>query len=132
MAPQMTFSVCCISKIYWALKFCKFFVVVLSRQLRRRRRGRGDSGWQNRRPEHRCSGSLGLHNKINNKYNAKQMSLKIDLFFYFSNVQTELIFLRQKLLAGPWQINDLETEGKAAYLLNLLTILLPFLLFILW
>jgi hypothetical protein len=45
------------------------------------------------------------------------MSLKIDLFFFFSNVQTEPIFLLQKLLAGPWQIYDLETEGKAAYLL---------------
>ncbi len=64
--------------------------------------------------------SLGLQSKINNKYNAKQMSsLKIDLFFYFSNVQIEPIFLRQKLLAGPWQIYGLETEGKAAYLLKM-------------
>ncbi len=64
--------------------------------------------------------SLGLHNKTNNKYNATQMSsLKIDLFFYFSNGQTELIFLRQKLPAGPWQIFYLKTEGKAAYLLNM-------------
>ena len=47
------------------------------------------------------------------------MSLKIDLLFCFSNVQTELIFLRQKLLAGPWQIFDLETEGKADYLLKM-------------
>ncbi len=103
--------------------FVSFYLnlVVLSRQLRRRRRGRDDSGWQNRKPEHRCSGSLGLHSKINNKYNAKQMSLKIDLFFYiFFKCADWADFLTAE--AACWAvatIYDLETEGKAAYLLKM-------------
>jgi hypothetical protein len=45
-------------------------------------------------------------------------SLKIDLFFCFSNVQTELIFLTAE--AACWAgANDVETEGKAAYLLKM-------------